>query len=320
MMQLLRSVSMPILAIASVAAPTHAAPSANAQATPEATLEHSITFLSEANSSPTPIDTSDDVVFLKVTVNGHDAWAMLDNACGHTVIDLTYAKSIGLTVGSIVGKLDLGAASLDERLVKGTSIVVPGQVTFNGSVVAIDMQPFSRLVGRPVQAIIGGDYLDRMAVLIQNSRKQMILAKSGDITPRVKVATLPLIDGNQVFAKINGQAVSLKVDMGYNGTIRLSDRAWARVVPTGTSAKEGKTASLDGVARTGRSVSNASLVLGQVSVNPISVSVGEKLPGTSDGLLGMTFLSKADFILDVDQKKLFLIPIEAPAVPSASAR
>ncbi len=56
-----------------------------------------------------------------------------------------------------------------------------------------------------MQAIIGGDYLDRMAVLIQNSRKQMILAKSGDITPRVKVATLPLIDGNQVFAKITAK-------------------------------------------------------------------------------------------------------------------
>ncbi len=311
---------MTVSAVTSVAAPADGSPSAKAQSAPEATLEHSITFLSEANSSPTPIDTSDNVVFLKVTINGHDAWAMLDNACGHTVIDLAYAKSIGLTVGPIVGKLNLGAASLDERLVKSTSIVLPGQVTFNGSVVAIDMQPFSSLVGRPVQAIIGGDYLDRMAVLIQNSRKQMILAKSGDITPRVKVATLPLIEGNQVFAKVNGQAVSLKVDMGYNGAIRLSDAAWARVVPTGASAKESKTASLDGVARTGRSVSNASLVLGQVSVDPISVSVGEKLPGTSDGLLGMAFLSKADFILDVDQKKLFLIPMEMPAAPSASTR
>lgn len=302
-----------MFAATSVTVPAHASPSVKAQAAPEATLEHSITFLSEADSSPTPIDTSDNVVFLKVTVNGHDAWAMLDNACGHTVIDLAYAKSIGLTVGPVVGQLDLGPATLDERLVKATSIVVPGQVTFNGSVVAIDLQPFSRLVGRPVQAIIGGDYLDRMAVLIQNSRKQMILAKSGDITPRIKVATLSLVEGNQVFAKVNDQAVSLKVDMGYNGTIRISDGAWARVVPAGISAKESKTVTIDGVTRTGRSVSNASLVLGQVSVKPISVSVGGKLPGTSDGLLGMAFLSKADFILDVDQKKLVLIPIEAPA-------
>ncbi len=72
--------------------------------------------------------------------------------------------------------------------------------------------------------------------------------------------------------------------MGYNGTIRLSDRHGRGSFQPAQVPRKARQRRLTG--RENRQiVSNASLVLGQVSVNPISVSVGEKLPGTSDGLL-----------------------------------
>lgn len=233
---------------------------------------------------------------------------MLDNGFAHTVIDLGFAKTAGLKIGPVVNNIDLGPVSVPERLVEGMRIDVLGQLILSGATMSVDLKSFSNTVGHPIDAVIGGDYLDKLCVLVASSTKTLIFAKTGDITPKGRAATIPLKNGAQLTAEVNDKPVILAIDLGFNGVVQLKEEAWKRVIPSGSPTNEGMISSADGVLRPSRSVQNATLRVGQISADGVGVAVGDRVDTGADGLLGTGFLGKFDFILDVGASRLVAIP------------
>ncbi|WP_232318472.1 aspartyl protease family protein [Sphingomonas sp. TDK1] len=271
-------------------------------------IEHTVTILPAQQSAPTPFQSFKGIILIKVKINGRDGWAMLDNGFGHTVIDLDFAKVAGLKIGPIVGTIDLGPASAPERLIEGMKIDVPGQLILSGMGLSVDLKSFSNTVGHPIDAVIGGDYLDKLSFLVASSNNTLIFAKTGDIIPKGKAAIIPLQKGAQLAAEVNGKSVNLAIDLGFNGVVQLKKEVWERVISSKVSTVDGMTSSADGVLRPSRSVKDATLKVGGISADGVGVAVGDRIATSADGLLGTGFLTKFDFILDVGANRLVAIP------------
>lgn len=271
-------------------------------------FEHTVNILPVQQSAPTPFQNFKGIILLEVKINGKAGWAMLDNGFAHTVIDLEFAKNGGLKIGSVVNTIDLGPVSTPERLVEGMRIDVPGQLVLSGAAMSVDLKSFSSTVGHRIDAVIGGDYLDKLCLLVAYSNKTLIFAKTGDINPKGRAAIIPLKNGAQLTAEVNGKPVNLAVDLGFNGVVQLKEGVWKRVIPSGTPTNNGMISSADGVLRPSRSVRNATLKVGQISADGVGITVGDRIATGADGLLGTGFLGKFDFILDVGASRLVAIP------------
>ena len=271
-------------------------------------FEHTVNILPVQQSAPTPFFIFNGIILLEVKINGRSGWAMLDNGFAHIVIDLGFANTAGLKIGPVINNIDLGPVSAPERLIEGMRIDVPGQLILSGAAMSVDLKAFSNTVGHPIDAVIGGDYLDKLCVLVAPSNKTLIFAKTGDITPKGRAVIIPLKNGAQLTAEVNGQPVVLAIDLGFNGVVQLKEEAWKRVIPSRSPTKEGMISSADGVLRPSRSVQNATLKVGQISADGVGVAVGDRIATGADGLLGTGFLGKFDFILDVGASRLVAIP------------
>lgn len=62
---------------------------------------------------------------------------------------------------------------------------------------AIDLNPMSAPFGRPIAAVIGGDLLNRVAVMVRPDKRQVTINASGGITPRTGAVVIPVENGNQ---------------------------------------------------------------------------------------------------------------------------
>ncbi len=271
-------------------------------------IEHTVKILPAQQSTPTPFKNFKGVILLRVKINGQDAWAMLDNGFSHTVVDLAFAKAARLGVGPVITTMNVGPVSLPERLVESATIDVPGQLVLSGQILAVSLSSFSKTIGHPIDVVIGGDYTDKMAVLVASSNNTLIFAKTGDLKPKGRSAIIPLEQGNRLAAEVNSKPVNLAIDLGFNGVVQLTREMWDRVIPTGSSTNDGMISSADGVLRPSRSVTNATLKVGKISADGVGVAVGDRIATGADGLLGTGFLTKFDFILDVAARQLIAIP------------
>ena len=119
-------------------------------------------------------------------------------------------------------------------------------------------------------------------------------------------------------ATINGIPVKLEVDFGSNGVVSLNDPAWRRAIPAGAAIETGSHISADGVNRVEQRT-KGELRVGSASVRDAPIDNGYTRTDKGDGLLGNGFLSKAGVIVDVQEKKLILIPQRANNAPPPRA-
>ncbi|KQN33074.1 hypothetical protein ASE88_03855 [Sphingomonas sp. Leaf38] len=150
-----------------------------------------------------------------------------------------------------------------------------------------------------------------LAVMVRPIDKTLYLVRTGKMTPKngARASVIPIIEGNNVEAAINGKPVRLAIDLGSNGIIQLSRQAWSQVIPAQTATSTQQVSGGDGVVQALKAVSNASFQLGAVRADNVTVTTGATLPVETQGLLGTAFLSKFNIILDLGQKKLILPPL-----------
>jgi predicted aspartyl protease len=253
--------------------------------------------------APLPYEQVKGVILLQAVVLGQPATVLLDNGTDRTIVDTGLAQRAGIELQNSSLGASTGQSRLSVRLAKGATLILPHTLTAQGEMPAIDLTPMSVALGRPIAAVIGGDLLNRVAIMVRPGKRQVAIAASGSITPGARAIVISVENGNQVKAEINGKLVHLKIDFGSSGAIRLTDNAFERV-SAGVVSSSGSQTSADGVMRITRMIT-ANFQIGSITAKGAPIESGYAQSG-ADGLLGNGFLSQADTILDLQKHQLIL--------------
>lgn len=169
----------------------------------------------------------------------------------------------------------------------------------------------TRASGRPIDAVLGGDILNAMAIMVQPDKKLLSMVPSGAITIKgPDTITIPLLPDSRINAELHGQPVILQVDLGYSGVVRLTDVAWHRIFSKDYPTTKDHNVTADGIVTVNRTT-KAELNIGLVNSRNAPVSDG--YPGTdgADGLIGAGFFLKRTTEIDVPMKEIVMIITQA---------
>ena len=267
---------------------------------------------------PVKFERIEGLIVFRAQVQGKDVWAVLDNLSDGSLLDTSFAQSVGLPMSAPVGRVRTQNGALERRWIDSVAIVVPGQISMITRLSSTDLGFFRRATGRQIVLIVGKELFDSLAFVVHRNGSFEI-APSGSVNVSAGVESLQLGQGRPLLlAKINGTDVVLAIDLRFNGDVSLSEAAWKRVVPSGSSSKTIVSGQADGqlVRRSASTLPNFSL--GSTTLSAVEVTQGISIEG-ADGLLGTGVLSQFTFALDVKAGKLWLIPSQAPK-PAGSQR
>ncbi|KTF68261.1 aspartyl protease family protein [Sphingomonas sp. HT-1] len=264
-----------------------------------------------ADRAPMAYDTARNNILFQATINGRPATVLLDNGADQTLVDRGFAERAGIGLRASARRVVTSAMT---QVATATTDPVTLEATrsfrVHGAMVALDLRPVEKALGRQVDAVLGSDVLDHFAVLIDPRSRRLSFHQGGSAKPMPGTTVLPIAAGSIVAAELNEQKVGLRIDLGYSGVIRLSDAAWRRVVPAGSPTRDGSQTSADGTTRATR-VGQAALRMGTVRIERVPVDSGYVPEGKASGLLGNGFLSRGPFILDLKGRQLLLLPQQA---------
>lgn len=266
-----------------------------------------LNFYGGDRAGPAPYELAGGLVVFKMTVAGREAWALLANRSERSLIDEGFAAAAGLTVAPADGTLETPLGTAPKRRVSNVSIIVPRQFEAQGLAVGgVDLKPLSARLGREIAFVIGEDIFDFVGVSIDPRTNEFRMAPSGQITVQGR-PPVPLQDG-RIDASAAGKPLPLTVDLGFEGTLRVTPAAWARLQGTEPSGPA---------------------FLSDVNIGPLTgtripTAVSAMPPKDGEAALGMGFLKHNAFALDIRAGRLWFAPLptladEAPAAPPAAA-
>lgn len=259
--------------------------------------------------APASMEIHRGLVLFKARVEGRDILALLDNGADVSMIDLALARKVGLALEAAAPTIKTSTGQMKAFTAPKIRFEIPKHVTFVGRVAATDLTGFSRAVGRPIEAILGGDYLNKMAVGLYPKNNALYIMRSGAMRPRGEAFSFTLNDRTEVDAAINGRPMKLSIDLGSNGAVALSSKAWSRAIPPSAQVRNEGTADASGVIKARKVARGTKFQLGSLTATDLSVTLEDKRVRPGDGFIGMAFLSRFATILDYPQKKLVLMPI-----------
>ena len=166
-------------------------------------------------------------LFVPTSVNGTIVMALLDSAAEMTIVDDDLARRLGLVAAGSAAAHGSGAAQLEATFAENVDIGMGGVQLRGIRVAVLDLEEVSqRLIGRPVEIILGREIFDAGRLLV-DIEGRMVTAVFRDIPPagvRLPVAEhrgIPTVP-----AEVEGEAVQAVFDLG-NGREVLIGRAFA---------------------------------------------------------------------------------------------
>ena len=288
--------------------------------------------ISTAEVRRIPIERAKQAILLPATIGGQHVDLLFDNGSSATVIDETLARDSGLKLTPSTSGLNTGRSTLPTKKVDAT-IIVGDALTITGQVVAADLQPMSRALGRRVAGIIGADALSAFIVVINPAGGWIAFGVPGhlstDSRPRATGASaaglkdlagsaarmptiIPLGLDYGIDATINGNPVRLEIDYGSVGAVTLRDDIWRRVIPP--DARSGQVSSstrADGLPIAEQVGTAKELTFGTATVRNVpAVSQAASDRIRYEGLLGLAVLGSTTTILDNPKRRLWLFPAD----------
>lgn len=187
-------------------------------------------FTDPAAARDIAVERAGALILVPVSVNGRRASFLLDTGAGATVLDAALARELGLEGR---GRLQArGAAGSDAAaFVTVERFELPGVELRGQTVVTLDLAPVAEAIGRPVDGVLGYDFLSRFAVRMDYPGRRLGLWPSGTFAPDPGATRLRLqIESNvpRVEGVLNGiHRGSFLVDTG-NGSALLLHSPFVR--------------------------------------------------------------------------------------------
>jgi hypothetical protein len=257
--------------------------------------------------APIPFERVRDEIFFKAKINGIEATVLLDNGTDTTEIDTGFAARAGSKTHG-TGVVRTGTANIPVRMVDNVKVVIPHHLTVSGTVVAADLSALAKIIGHPVDAVLGGDVVNANAMALMNDKRQLYLMPSGKIAANAKGVIVPLVNNGEIAAEINGKPVRLFIDLGANGDVILSDGSWGRVIPVNAPVTTSRFTTGDGIIRERKRSTGNAVQIGGSTARGIEVNSEVRDPRGLDGSIGNAFLSHYNVMFDAPARKLLLIP------------
>lgn len=251
------------------------------------------------------------MLFVPAAFNGHPTEALLDSAAESSFISPAFARAIGLDGGTSVTVRGSGAAPVVATLVDGVMLAVAGRRLQGVTVAVVDLSDIGRrLIGRPIDAIVGREIFDvvRLFIDIGAARFHPV-----DAAPRGVALPLTSADGTERLAiSIEGRPAAAEFDLG-NGSGVLVGGAWAAANglfdgrPVGVATGGGI-----GGARQRRTIMLRELAVGGRQFRDVPASVDDSR-NAAEANIGIAILRQFRITTDFAGHRLWLDPIAGAA-------
>ena len=160
--------------------------------------------------------------------------ALLDTDTNPSVIDVTWARSVGLTLRKIAGEVTGGGSGRPEiYITKIPGLIVGALPAKDLQAAALDLGPMRERLGADIKAVLGGDFLARRIVQIDYPRKVVRFYPSSFLSAAdaqsIDRVILPFdIEDDDVVLKgvsVNGRNIKAALDTGSDGSFKLTPAA-----------------------------------------------------------------------------------------------
>lgn len=264
---------------------------------------------------PVPFTLFRGKILFEASVAGRPVTVLLDNGADFSTIDSALVKSLGLPPGDAVNMAGT-SGNVAATMVRGVDLDIPGQFRSTNQMLSADLAPFSKLLGRRLDMVLGGDVMRKLALGIDFRRRLFRFGRSG-MTP-TGLTAIPLKRAK--FAAVatvqtDGKPLRLEVDLGFNGDVSLSPDAWAKVRPADVRLSDDVGAGANGALQPVVQARLPDLMLGSFKEHDLDVDVRSQpstFAGQVDGLLGTATLERYDVVLDIGANTLWLRPLAVP--------
>ena len=265
-------------------------------------------------------------VYVPVHAGGERLWWILDTGAGLSLIDTTVARRLGATLGASIVARGAGDGTLTGAILDSPLTVVPGDEPGMGLDVrvALPFDAIAQAAGRPVDGVLGSDFIARHVVEIDYRRQRLRLHETDGFSHAGTGVSIPielrmnhphvrgavrLADGRRVEADFvvdvgSGMGVSLTHAFAAAHAIEPAAIA-AGPIPAGRGVGGAAAASL---------VRLAAVDIGGVSLaDPLVAIFGDGAGVMSsgeffDGNLGGEFLRRYTLFLDYAGMRIILEP------------
>lgn len=167
-------------------------------------------------------------LFVPALVNGQLVSALLDSAAEMTILDDDFAARLGLVATGSATALGSGAAAMEARFAEDVDIGMGGIQLRGIRVAVLDLGEVSgRLLGRPVDLILGREVFDAGPILVDIEGRMVTAIFRDDIPAGVQLPLTEVRGTPAIPAAVEGHdPVQAVFDLG-NGSEVLIGRAYA---------------------------------------------------------------------------------------------
>jgi len=166
-------------------------------------------------------------IVFPMTVDGKPAEAWLDSGASATVLDMAFAKKLGIELGQAITARGVAGQVTDVRLAKAD--LVAGDLAMPGRrIVVMDLSNIARITHRPVEVLLGRDVFDQAVVDIDfEGRKLELIPRDAFRPPSAAPVPLkPSADLRSLPIEVAGTPMQAILDLGNSGGL-LIDREFA---------------------------------------------------------------------------------------------
>ena len=166
-------------------------------------------------------------IVFPMTVDGKPAEAWLDSGASATVLDMAFAKKLGIELGQAITARGVAGQVTDVRLAKAD--LVAGDLAMPGRrIVVMDLSNIARITHRPVEVLLGRDVFDQAVVDIDfEGRKLELIPRDAFRPPSgAPVPLKPSADLRSLPIEVAGTPMQAILDLGNSGGL-LIDREFA---------------------------------------------------------------------------------------------
>ncbi|MFN2452605.1 MAG: aspartyl protease family protein [Pyrinomonadaceae bacterium] len=118
----------------------------------------------------------DKLVFLQAQLNGsRPLWFVLDSGSSRMLVDKKVADALGLKTAGISSVQGAGAGRIQINLIHDVSLKIGELNSAHYEFASIDLSGLTSVVGRPVDGILGYEFLSRFIVTVDYTRQQLII-------------------------------------------------------------------------------------------------------------------------------------------------
>lgn len=292
---------------------------------PEVVAAHRMASEGAPDSGPIAFDLHAGTrIYIPATVNGTATQVLLDSGAEMTVLDKTFAESLGLAFEGEVAAVGTGGVG-EARFAKGVTLDLGGIAFVDRTVAVIDLAAISQALGRPLPVILGKDAFNGLVVDIDFPARSLTFHEPAGYVPPQEATELALVSSGAIRAvpvSIEGRApVLFDFDTGNGGALILYPAyAGAEGLLEGRPATMTLSGAVGGVRESGLATIR-SLEIGGFEVSDIPTVFPRAGPSAVDadrtaGNIGMGVLGRFRLVTDFANNRLWLSATpEALAAP-----